>query len=358
MKVNLIHQIPPCENNPRNSEGAFLRGKRGEILFAYSRYTGTSCHDHATCDIAMITSHDEGRSWSEPRIIAHAADFGTANIMSVSAMEQKNGDLAFYFLIKENDFSTTIGRVVGQDADSLRPERCGGAYPAAYYVINNDRFVRLSDGRIVAPAAYITKDQNRHHTEHRKDSFPYVTSCLVSEDDGKSFYKANFDLCSNDPVNRKRGFQEPGLIEYPGILYLWMRTGYGRQYESISATGTDGFFAPRPSVFTSPDSPMQIKTFDGVTYAVYNPIPLYDGRSCPEGVWGRTPFVIRKSLDNGVTFGTLNVIEADEDRGYCYPAMFKTNDNRLLLAYCRGSAEDGNTLCRLGISEIDLDTIE
>jgi len=358
MHVNLIHQFPPSENNPRNSEGAFLRGKQGEILFAYSRYTGDSCHDHASCDIALTVSYDEGRTWSEPRILAAAKEFGTANIMSVSAMEQSDGRLAFYFLIKENDFTTTIGRVIGEDADSLCAERCALHCPAAYYTVNNDRMVRLSDGRIVAPAAYITQEQNRRHTQNPKERFPLVTTCLVSEDDGKSFYKADFDLSSNDPINRTKGMQEPGIIEYPGSLYLWMRTGYGRQYESISTAGLDGFFAPRPSMFTSPDSPMQIKSFEGVTYAIYNPIPLYNGRVCPPGVWGRTPFVIRKSLDNGATFGPLNIIEDEETRGYCYPAMFFTRDRRLLVGYCRGDEADGNTLCRLGICEIELDTIE
>ena len=100
MEVRITHQLAPTEKNPRNSEGAFIRGKGGEILFAYSRYGGDSVEDHAACDIALIVSHDEGESWSEPRIIAPAAFFGTKNVMSVSALTQKNGDLAFYFLIK------------------------------------------------------------------------------------------------------------------------------------------------------------------------------------------------------------------------------------------------------------------
>ena len=103
---------------------------------------------------------------------------------------------------------------------------------------------------------------------------------------------------------------------------------------------------------------MQIKCFDGVTYAVYNPIPNYNGRTTAPGVWGRTPFVIRKSEDEGKTFGALNVIEDDETRGYSYPALFKTNDGRLLVAYCRGDASDGCQLCRIGISEIEINSIK
>ena len=72
MNVTLIHQLPPAQGNPRNSEGAFLRGKKGELLFAYSKYSGESNHDHASCDIALIRSFDEGLTWSKPEILASA----------------------------------------------------------------------------------------------------------------------------------------------------------------------------------------------------------------------------------------------------------------------------------------------
>jgi hypothetical protein len=57
-------------------------------------------------------------------------------------------------------------------------------------------------------------------------------------------------------------------------------------------------------------------------------------------------------------FGPLNIIEDDESRGYCYPALFKTEDGHLLLAYCRGDEVDGNTLCRLGITKVEIDSIQ
>ncbi len=77
------------------------------------------------------------------------------------------------------------------------------------------------------------------------------------------------------------------------------------------------------------------------------------------GPGGRTPFVLRKSTDGGKTFGKLNIIEDDPNRGYSYPAMFQTNDGRLLLGYCRGDGiTDGNNLCRLGIAEVEIASIE
>ena len=110
----LVCDLPPKENNPRNSEGAFLRAPNGEILFAYSEYHGTSGHDHAACNIALIRSSDEGEHWSETsEIIAPASFFGTKNVMSVSALTLTDGALAFYFLVKENDCTSRVISHIG-----------------------------------------------------------------------------------------------------------------------------------------------------------------------------------------------------------------------------------------------------
>ena len=359
MNTKLLHQLPPSENNPRNSEGSFIRGKQGEILFAYSRYTGEHWGDDCACDIALISSFDEGRTWSEPRIIARAVDFGVKNVMSVSALELSDGRIAFFFLIKiEKDGISTIelGRTVSENGVDFTAERCDMKCAPYYYVVNNDRFVRLSSGRIVAPTAYIHRDLvNKHAYNHFNT---YTSSCLYSDDDGKTFYKANFDLRSTFGPNKYTGLQEPGILERDDGLYLWMRTNYGCQYESFSTHGLSGFAEAKPSGFTAPCSPRQIKTFGNVTYAVYNPVPNYNGRHQAPGTMGRTPFVIRKSTDGGKTFGAINTIEDEETRGYSYPAIFATNDGRLLLAYCRGDASDGCQLCRIGICEIEIDSIE
>ena len=358
MKATLVWTRPSTPENPRNSEGAFLRGKEGEILFAYSCYAGDSFHDHAACNVALITSYDEGETWSEPRIIAHAKeDFGTQNIMSVSSLVQKNGDLAFYFMIKENDFTTTMGRVISTDGKSFRAERCSFNVPPAYYIVNNDRVVRLSDGRIVVPTAWISAEKNRNGIY-----YPFYTSCLISEDDGQTFIKANFDFTSNDEANAAYGYQEPGIIELEDRFYLWMRTGYGRQYESVSREGLEGFCPPYPSIFTSPMAPMQIKKHQGVLYNAYNPKPRWNGSERYENgfpwIWCRSPIVLRKSVDDGKTWGPLNILEEDPDRGFSYPSMFFTEDGHLLIGYCRGSREEGSDLCSLGISKVDLSTVE
>ena len=359
MNVRLLHQLPPTENNPRNSEGSFIRGKNGEILFAYSRYTGNSWNDHASCDIALIVSLDEGRTWSESRIIAKASDYCTTNIMSVSSLTLSDGRIAFFYLIKRvidnNVVITEIGRSVSEDGVSYKNELCRLNADDAYYVICNDRFIRLSNGRIVAPVAYVP-----HGVDIKNFTDASITSCIYSDDDGLTFEKARFDLSSAYGVNSRFGLQEPGIMERRDGLYLWMRTGYGMQYESFSASGVEGFCEAHPSSFPSALAPMLMREYKGVIYCIYNPFPRYEGFEVKweKAIWRRNPLVIRKSLDGGNTFGGFNIIEDEHDRDYSYPATFMTKDSRLLVAYCRGNKSDGDHLCRIGIAEIEIETIK
>ena len=353
MIVNTLIEISPRDNNPRNSEGAFLRGKNGEILFAYSRYHGNGFDDGDACDISLIVSRDEGKTWGEEKLIAKADDFGVKNVMSVSALELRDGALAFYFLIKENDLTSTIGRAVSYDGATFKAERCVCRFPSGYYVINNDRISILSNGKIAAPAAFLPVSDMSYSSKTAHET-------LLLSDDGITFYKADFSFTTKDPINKDFGHQEPGILERENDIYMFSRTNYGCQYEAALSKDLTPIYEPRPSEFTSPPSPMQIKNVGGTVYAVYNPIPLYNGRkwSWADGAWGRTPIVIRKSTDGGYTFGKLNILDDDENHGYCYPALFPCNDGRMLISYCCGSAEDGYCLCRLCIREIYTETIE
>lgn len=67
-----------------------------------------------------------------------------------------------------------------------------------------------------------------------------------------------------------------------------------------------------------------------------------------------------RSKDEGETWSDCQIIEQDKNngKGFCYPAMFFTNDGCILIAYCRGGTEDGFCLFRTGIRKIRLQDIE
>lgn len=346
--MKLVWNKAPTVGNGRNSEGSFIRLPDGGIFFAYSRYNSSENEDNAGCDIAAIVSYDEGETWSEPRIIVPAAYFGVKNVMSVSAIYQQDGKVGIYFLIKENEGNNTFGRALSADGLEFSLERCEIKFQKSYYVMNNDRLIRLADGRLCAPVAV--------HGYNPFDSFAYDV-VLISEDDGATFSAAPARLSVSATKDCKAGMQEPGVYEHEdGTIRLWARTSRGSQYESFSRNGFLSATDPMPSIFTSPNSPMELAKdpYTGTLYAVYNPVPGYlpSSRDYRGVSMGRTPLVLRKSLDDGKTWERFQVIEDDPDRGYCYPALFFTKDDAILCAYCRGNADDGICLARLGIMKI------
>ena len=359
MNSKLVLNIGPKKGNPRNSEGTFIRNKSGEILYAYSRFSGTDWHDDQPCDIALIRSYDEGETWSEPEIIVSAQMFDATNVMSVSSVTQTNGNIAFYYVIKEKgnhdllgivNIGISLGRAILLDNGSFKVERCKVNCENGYYVINNDRLIRLKDGRLVFPIA-----RKIRGTE-------YAINIFVSEDDGDSFTPYSPWIYMPTNLKSKTGLQEPGLIELnDGKIYMWARTDMAYQYECYSNDGLKSFTAPVPSEFTSPLAPMEIeRSPENILFAVYNPIPLYNGREeyySNVTLGGRNPIIVRKSINDGKTWGVCNIIEANENRGFCYPALFFTKDESLLIAYCRGGSDDGCGLNRLGIRKIRLSDI-
>ena len=98
--MKLVWDKGPTAENGRNSEGSFIRIPDGSIMFAYSRYTSSTAEDDDACGIAAIRSYDEGETWTEPEVIVKAESFGVTNIMSVSCIYQKDGNIGVYFLIK------------------------------------------------------------------------------------------------------------------------------------------------------------------------------------------------------------------------------------------------------------------
>ena len=356
----------PSADNPRNSEGDFIRLDDGRIMYAYSCYHGKSHLDHSPCDIAVIYSTDEGETWSEPRIIAHAADYGVQNIMSVSVLRQQDGAIGVYYLCKEKSGNTSLARSISYDGEHYTPERCELKACRQYFVINNQRIHRLSNGDIVAPAAAHPRDEN----DYERFS---VCMCFVSKDDGKTFVPTAPRLTIPKLNKWDRGMQEPGVFEHAdGTLHFWARTRAGYQYEAYSRDMMESFTMPQTFV-SSPTSPLQMvkcpKT--GEVFIIYNPIAekhlgnydtntnVFDKQLIDYDpfTWGRTPLVIRKSTDDGRTWGPYTVVEDDKDLGCCYPAAFFTEDGAMLLAYCCSGKVEKTPLAGLRITKVSLSEI-
>ena len=352
MQDHIVASFAPNKVHTRNSEGAFIRLNDGSIYFAFSRFSGSD-NDAAPSDIVAIRSCDEGETWSEPETVIPASVYGATNTMSVSLLRMNNGDIGLFHGVRAGTIGYHVLSLSSDEGKTFyRHITCSLKDRPGYYVMNNDRVERLSSGRIIMPMAF-------HRGGHSIDRTAYFDGrafnvFLYSDDDGETWAEAPGAVYPNF-TRSTTGLQEPGIIEKKnGVLWGYARTDMMYQYEYFSMDGGMHWTEAQPSRFTSPRSPMKIKRHPetGDLYAVWNPIPPYNGRPYDKAGWGRTPLVWAVSKDDGVTWSDYTVIEDKDDHGYCYPAMFFTNDGAMLCAYCAGGPEDGICLARLTMKKL------
>jgi hypothetical protein len=229
----------PCEllvrpsgpTNPRNGEGAVIELKDGTLLLAYSQFYQSHAGDYGPARVMGAHSTDRGRTWGPSFVIAENDVLTT---FSVSLLRLPSGVILVAYCRKthrhdarpwmgSNDcrYWMRASSDEGQtwsDAWCITPED-------GYFTVNNDRFVQLSGGRILQPAAKIPLDTTPDDPYH---SFLTV---FYSDDEGQTWQPSQTRL-DLDAVD---GLQEPGVIELrDGTLMMWARTAKGCQYRTWS----------------------------------------------------------------------------------------------------------------------------
>ena len=56
--------LAASEKTPRNGEGSFIRLQNGNLMFAYTDFSGDDWEDDAVAHISALISGDEGETWS------------------------------------------------------------------------------------------------------------------------------------------------------------------------------------------------------------------------------------------------------------------------------------------------------
>lgn len=342
-----VHLIHGEERFPRSGEGAFIRLKDGRIMYAFTKYYDSKGTDHDTAYIAACYSSDEGEHFSEDRVLLQK-DVDALNIMSVTLLRMANGDLGIVYLEKREseDGVITCMPLIRRSTDegvTFSDAVCMVDEPS-YYVLNNDRVIRLKSGRILFAVA--------DHRRITKTEFnPGSIAIFYSDDDGRSFKRlANMQ----SPINDGHGFLEPGLYELPdGRVWLYIRTNYGYQYMAFSSDNGISWTTPVPNYkITSPSAPMLVKAVGEFTVAIFNPMPwaIAFANKAPWGVTReRNPFVMAVSTDGGESLVKQDFsvrvgeflpyikhcyyIEDDRTFNYSYPAILEVEGGFLVAYY-------------------------
>ena len=299
---------------PRHSEGSIVELKDGTLLLAWTRFYGGAA-DAASANIAAMTSKDGGKTWREPYVIQE--NTGKQNVMSVSLLRLKSRKIGMYYLEKNaGDDLRVYQRYSSDEAKTWSPPQEVTLQPG-YHVMNNDRVVQLSTGRIICPVSY-SLDISKPHSA--------VSFCLYSDDEGKTWHRSIPDLHAP-----QRGAMEPGVAELAnGDLLMILRTQVGTIYESTSKNKGMTWSEAKPSKVKAPEAPATIKRIPGKKdlLLVWNS-EFEEGK----GHGGlRTPLTAAISKDNGKTWINAKNIESDPTHTYAYTSIAFVKD-RVLLTY-------------------------
>ncbi|MCX7705198.1 MAG: glycoside hydrolase [bacterium] len=367
MKTNtkpgkIVLQIDPTDQNPRHSEASFITLKSGRIVFAWSKFSG-STSDFAEAVIATKYSDDDGKTWSrEDKVLIQKE--GTTNVMSPSLLRLQDGKIAVVYLRKDGRKICMPYIRTSEDELETLSEPISIAWEPGYYVVNNDRMIQMKCGRIIVPAALhryrgpsvlIPGEEVRSFF-----SSPALILFFLSDDGGKNWLESltNYYRC----FPSGHGLQEPGVIELKnGRLWSWTRPGEeGRQWQSFSDDQGQTWTEPEPSQFVSPSSPMHVKRIPktGDLLVVWNDHSRIFETEKPEPISrGRTPLVCAISDDEGKSWKHHKLLEDSPRHGFCYPAIHFTED-AVLISYCvdgetsRGSFVSTLRMRRILIEEL------
>jgi sialidase-1 len=343
----VVLDIPSTPGHPRNSEGSFVTLKSGRIEFYYSQFYGGS-GDDSPGRIAEIHSDDRGRNWSAPRLAVD--NRGYVNVMSVSLLRLASGRIALFYAIKRTGWTDCriYFRLTSDEGATWSEPAQVGAAPPSWFVLNNDRVIQTSKGRLIVPIAQHRIRGTRDvisSWDHRALTFWYL-----SDDEGAHWREAK--TWWGMPVYSDSGLQEPGVVELAnGSLFSWCRTDHGEQWCFRSDDGGETWSPPQPTQLKSPTSPASIKRLpnSSALLAIYNdhsgrfPFPIGKQRS-----EARTPLVAAVSSDDGRTWAASKLLEGDPEFNYHYIAVHFVDD-AVLLGYSlnrRNAAHQGNLRIR------------
>lgn len=336
-----VLSLQPRSDNPRNSEGDFINLNDGRVLFIYSHYYGNSSSDHAAAYLAGRYSDDGGKTWSqEDEIILE--NEGGMNVMSVSLLRLKNGDIALFYL-KKNSMQDCIPmmRISKDETDSWSeaipciPDKQG------YFVLNNARVIQLDNGRLLMPVAL-------HQVPGGKWADKADLYSYYSDDNGKSWHSS-----AQVPNRSNIITQEPGIIEMKdGRIMMYIRSSGGFQQLSYSSDKGETWSHIKTSNILSPLSPATIEKIPGSNdwLLVWN----NNNGTDPVIKNKRTPLTASISKDEGKTWINITNIQHDPDGWYCYIAIHFVNKHDALLGYCAGSQSRNTHLSVTDISRFDI----
>ena len=285
---------PATEENPRYSEGDVHVLNDGRYLYGTTEFM-KDWSDFAQARIVGRISVDGGQTWGEKTVLQE--NIGKKNVMSLTFQSLSDSELGLFYLHKNdvNDLDvylrrSTDGGLTFGDA-TLVTDMPG------YHVMNNDRVVRLSSGRLLAPVAW-TEDV--HTVNH------FTCRTWISDDAGNTWRagKGMVDYA-------QRGAMEPECLELKdGRVLMIFRTQLGHIGAAYSEDGGDTWGEPASWGVRAPEAPATLRRIPST-----GDLLLIWNDSFVEGAGHggkRSPLTVAISRDEGKTWVHKKNIESND----------------------------------------------
>ncbi len=338
----VVLDLVPGLDNPRNGEGDMITLRDGSLLFIYTKFSGDAASDHAPAQLVSRSSKDQGSTWTVIDQLEVERE-GDMNVMSVSLLRLKSGSIGLFYL-RKNSLSDCIPYLrISDDEGAIWSEAVACIQDRkGYFVLNNDRVVQLENGRLLMPVS-------RHKTEKTTWSHKGELWCYYSDDQGASWSSGPAVPTPDSIIT-----QEPGVVALrDGRLMMFIRASGGKQLCSFSNDHGENWSMSQPMAVNSPISPASIERISstGDLIMVWN----NNGASGP-GYYKakRTPLTIAISSDEGKTWNKIRNLEYDPDGFYCYSSIHQVDDY-VLLSYLKKTPHQpslGACIRRLRLDQI------
>lgn len=291
----------------RNTEGDIHIQPNGNIISIFTRFYGGAT-DISGSELFMNISIDGGKYW-KPYNLAQS-NIGKQNTMSVSTLFYQDS-LLLFFDVKNSNSDLHIWYKKsgdnGQTWTSPRKVTPGSGNGSGYWILANNRAVKLSNGRICLPTSWANDVGNVGTSEG-------LRCRTIYSDDGGITWSSSNDV---QLITMSRGWAEPVVVEIgAGVLHMYGRVqSGGRQYRSISTDNGQTWGPATQSTLISPEAPVNIiKMSDGRLLAAH----------CNNQVNQiRRPLVLSTSVDNGATWVQSRVLGNNSISWFTYPSLLE-----------------------------------
>jgi len=340
--------VEATAERPRHGAPTIIQLKDGRLLMAWMEYVGGQLegHDHAHCNIAAMTSGDGGKTWSNHRILVKN-DPADANIHFPYFLRTKNGDILFYYLIRNHLAPEEQARSSGMVCFS-RDEGKTFTTPVRHEELSalggNGRILsRLATGRIILPA------QRYQHGIWSGPKDHQIAGCYYSDNEGQSWQASTewVDL----PM---RGAMEPHIVELTGgDLLMTMRTQLGAIFKSTSHDGGSTWSMAQTTGLKAPESMPCLAKIPktGDLLLIWND-SFYDPNYDHYGK--RTPLTTAISRDGGKTWENFKNLETDPGFEFTNPACFFVGEDQVIIVYEASRMDNPEPPGRLGRSRMSM----